>query len=296
MRAAPAVLGRDGTGREGLIRFSRILIARCVPRRHFPASIGEPFPSQPAHHLDGPPARADRPLFVVDAARTTDGLRRAGASPAAPAHAGVRLHPARRRSTLRLVARRTSAARPRRRRPACRHTDNGPRPPEHNRIPCRPLRCGLAPAQQPYACLRPSGATAGPRRTPDAAPRGSALIVFPAPAETGRLLRVAAEAEHRDCADADRGMESRRRRHPDEDEAADVGRARTALGPQEQPEQIPMRNFSVQRHRERPAWLTVGRPGPPAPPARGHRSWSACLAAAPADGVARRAPRPESRP
>ena len=78
-----------------------------------------------------------------------------------------------------------------------------------------------------------------------------ALVAFPAPPETARLLRVVAEAEHRNRADTDRGMESRRWLHPDEDGAADIGLPRTVLGPQDAREQIPMRDFTAQRHPER---------------------------------------------
>lgn len=63
--------GPGSTGREGPIRFSRILIARCAPRRRFPASPGRPFPPHPAHHCGDSPARADRPHF-----EKCDGARR----------------------------------------------------------------------------------------------------------------------------------------------------------------------------------------------------------------------------
>lgn len=85
----------------------------------------------------------------------------------------------------------------------------------------------------------------------EAAHMEGALVAFPAPSETARLLRVVAEAEHRNRADTDRGMESRRWLHPDDDGAADIGLPRTVLGPQDAREQIPMRDFTAQRHPER---------------------------------------------
>ncbi|MFC8358542.1 Acg family FMN-binding oxidoreductase [Streptomyces griseorubiginosus] len=83
----------------------------------------------------------------------------------------------------------------------------------------------------------------------EAAHMEGALVTFPARAETARMLRVVAEAEHRNRADSDRGTESRRWLHPDG--AADIGLPETVLGPQDAREQIPMRDFSAQRHPER---------------------------------------------
>ncbi|MFJ9012150.1 Acg family FMN-binding oxidoreductase [Streptomyces canus] len=85
----------------------------------------------------------------------------------------------------------------------------------------------------------------------EAAHMEGALLAFSAPAETARLLQVAAEAEHRNRVDADRSTESRRWLRPDEDDPGDVGLPRTVLGPQDAREEIPMRDFSAQRHAER---------------------------------------------
>ncbi|MDH6605682.1 hypothetical protein M2164_001317 [Streptomyces sp. SAI-208] len=85
----------------------------------------------------------------------------------------------------------------------------------------------------------------------EAAHTEGALLTFPEHTGTVRLLRVAAEAEHRSRTDTERGMESRRWLHPDEDAAADIGLPAAALGPQDAREQIPMRDFTAQRHPER---------------------------------------------
>ncbi|MEU5046767.1 Acg family FMN-binding oxidoreductase [Streptomyces griseorubiginosus] len=85
----------------------------------------------------------------------------------------------------------------------------------------------------------------------EAAHMEGALLTFPAPAETARMLRVVSEAEQRNRADTDRGTESRRWLHPDGAGATDIGLPRMTLGPQDAREQIPMRDFTAQRHPER---------------------------------------------
>lgn len=64
---------------------------------------------------------------------------------------------------------------------------------------------------------------------------------------------MATEAEHRNRADPDRSAESRRWIHLDldRDDPSDVGIPQAALGPQDAREQLPMRDFTAQRHRER---------------------------------------------
>ncbi|MGW7409983.1 Acg family FMN-binding oxidoreductase [Streptomyces sp. NPDC054833] len=85
----------------------------------------------------------------------------------------------------------------------------------------------------------------------EAAHAGGASLTFPEAAETARLLRVTAEAEHRNRLDADRGPESRRWVHREPDDTADAGLPRAALGPQDARERLPMRNFTAERHLER---------------------------------------------
>ncbi|MDN0199815.1 nitroreductase family protein [Streptomyces sp. S.PNR 29] len=85
----------------------------------------------------------------------------------------------------------------------------------------------------------------------EAARAEGAVLAFPAAAETDRLLRVTAEAEHRNRADPDRGAESRRWIHRDRDALTDVGLAQAALGPQDAHEHLSMRDFTAQRHTER---------------------------------------------
>jgi nitroreductase len=85
----------------------------------------------------------------------------------------------------------------------------------------------------------------------EAAHSEGAALVFLEGVGTARLLRVAAEAEQRNRADADRGTESRRWVHRDPDDPADAGLPQTALGPQDAREHIPMRDFTAQRHPER---------------------------------------------
>lgn len=82
----------------------------------------------------------------------------------------------------------------------------------------------------------------------EAAHAEGASLIFPEAAETVRLLRVTAEAEQRNHADADRGRESRRWVHRDSDSPFDVGLPRSALGPQDARERIPMRDFTAARH------------------------------------------------
>lgn len=85
----------------------------------------------------------------------------------------------------------------------------------------------------------------------EAAHAEGASLTFPAPAETARLLRVTAEAEHRNRSDADRGAESRRWVRRDPDEPTGAGLPRTVLGPQDAHERLPMRDFTAERHPER---------------------------------------------
>lgn len=85
----------------------------------------------------------------------------------------------------------------------------------------------------------------------EAAHTEGALLAFPAPAGTTRLLHVTAVAEHRNRLDADRGAESRRWLHADENVPLGIGLPRTALGPQDAREQIPMRDFNARRHPQR---------------------------------------------
>jgi nitroreductase len=85
----------------------------------------------------------------------------------------------------------------------------------------------------------------------EAAHMEGASLSFPGPAETARLLRVAAEAEHRNRLDADRATESRRWVHRDPDDPKDTGLPWRALGPQDAREGVPMRDFTAARYPER---------------------------------------------
>ncbi|MFJ1967375.1 Acg family FMN-binding oxidoreductase [Streptomyces sp. NPDC087903] len=85
----------------------------------------------------------------------------------------------------------------------------------------------------------------------EAAHSEGASLAFPTAAETARLLGVTAEAEHRNRADADRGAESRRWLHRSPSDPTDAGLPQTALGPQDARENLPMRDFTAQRHPER---------------------------------------------
>jgi nitroreductase len=85
----------------------------------------------------------------------------------------------------------------------------------------------------------------------EAAHTEGASLTFPEAAETARLLRVTAEAEHRNRRDADRATESRRWLHRDPHDTADAGLPRTAIGPQDARERVPMRDFTAERHPER---------------------------------------------
>ncbi|MGI5452137.1 Acg family FMN-binding oxidoreductase [Streptomyces sp. CA-249302] len=82
----------------------------------------------------------------------------------------------------------------------------------------------------------------------EAAHAEGAALTFPEAAEMTRLLRVTSEAERRNRVDADRGRESRRWVHRDPDEPNDTGLPRTALGPQDAREHLPMRDFTAARH------------------------------------------------
>ncbi|MDR6975926.1 nitroreductase [Streptomyces sp. 3330] len=70
-------------------------------------------------------------------------------------------------------------------------------------------------------------------------------------AEATRVLRLTAEAERRNRLDADRAAESRRRVHRVLEPPPGTGLPRTALGPQDARERIPLRDFTAQRHPER---------------------------------------------
>ncbi|MGQ4360346.1 hypothetical protein [Streptomyces sp. SAS_272] len=68
---------------------------------------------------------------------------------------------------------------------------------------------------------------------------------------TTRLLRLTAEAERRNRCDADRAAEDRHRVHRDLEPAPATGLPRSALGPQDARERLPLRDFTAQRHPER---------------------------------------------
>lgn len=85
----------------------------------------------------------------------------------------------------------------------------------------------------------------------EAAQTEGASLTLSGSAETALLLRVATEAEHRNHADPDRAAESRRWVHRDPDHSSEVGIPQTTLGPQDAHEQLPLRDFTAQRHPER---------------------------------------------
>ncbi|MEU9552042.1 nitroreductase family protein [Streptomyces werraensis] len=78
-----------------------------------------------------------------------------------------------------------------------------------------------------------------------------ARLCFPDSVETARLLRLTAEAERRNRIDIDRAAEGCRWVHHDLQPTRDVGLPRAVLGPQDAREQIPLRDFTAQRHTER---------------------------------------------
>ncbi|WP_328500580.1 hypothetical protein OG828_07670 [Streptomyces sp. NBC_00457] len=80
----------------------------------------------------------------------------------------------------------------------------------------------------------------------EAAHAEGAVLSRPEPARTDLLLRLTGEAEHRNTADPDRAMESRRWVH--EPNSAALGMPPETLGPQDSREQIPMRDFGAHRH------------------------------------------------
>jgi nitroreductase family protein len=85
----------------------------------------------------------------------------------------------------------------------------------------------------------------------EAAHSEGALLSRPAPRETDHLLRLTAEAERRNTADADRAAESRLWvRDPNQ---ANLGVPPEALGPQDSRGQVPMRDFGAHRHPAVPA-------------------------------------------
>ncbi|MFE1291818.1 Acg family FMN-binding oxidoreductase [Streptomyces sp. NPDC058751] len=78
-----------------------------------------------------------------------------------------------------------------------------------------------------------------------------ASLRFPDEVDVTRMLRLTAEAERRNRLEADRAAEGRRWVHRDLEPTPDTGLPRTALGPQDAHERIPLRDFSAQRHPER---------------------------------------------
>ncbi|MYV46017.1 nitroreductase family protein [Streptomyces sp. SID2888] len=79
----------------------------------------------------------------------------------------------------------------------------------------------------------------------EAAQIEGARLSRPTPLETERLLRLTRAAEHRTTADADRAAESRNWAHGPRPA---LGMAPQALGPQDCPNRIPMRDFGAHRH------------------------------------------------
>ncbi|MEB3962683.1 nitroreductase family protein [Streptomyces kunmingensis] len=82
----------------------------------------------------------------------------------------------------------------------------------------------------------------------DAAHTNGAVLSFPTTTEKAFLLRVTAEAEERDRTHPERAAESCRWVRRDERGQADVGLPRASLGVQDSREQLPMRDFTAQRH------------------------------------------------
>ncbi|WP_416981911.1 Acg family FMN-binding oxidoreductase [Streptomyces sp. T028] len=78
-----------------------------------------------------------------------------------------------------------------------------------------------------------------------------ASLCFAEGTDTLRLLRLTAEAERRNRFDADRAAEGRRWVHRDLEPAPATGLPRSALGPQDARERLPLRDFTAQRHTER---------------------------------------------
>ncbi|MEU7576052.1 nitroreductase family protein [Streptomyces sp. NPDC041068] len=74
-------------------------------------------------------------------------------------------------------------------------------------------------------------------------------LTLPGPHETDRLLRVTTEAERRNHAEAERGIESRRWVRTEAGGGDDgLGIPAATLGPQDSFEQIPMRDFTARRY------------------------------------------------
>jgi hypothetical protein len=86
----------------------------------------------------------------------------------------------------------------------------------------------------------------------EAAQAEGAVLDFPGPSETDRLLRLTWEAEQRNTVDAARASESRRWVHAPN--ADSLGMPPEAIGPQDFRDRIPMRDFGAHRH---PAVLTA---------------------------------------
>lgn len=78
-----------------------------------------------------------------------------------------------------------------------------------------------------------------------------ASLRFSEEVDTTRMLRLTAEAERRNRLDAHRAAEGRHWVHRELEPAPDAGLPRTALGPQDARERLPLRDFTAQRHPER---------------------------------------------
>ncbi|MFI1921068.1 Acg family FMN-binding oxidoreductase [Streptomyces sp. NPDC020377] len=85
----------------------------------------------------------------------------------------------------------------------------------------------------------------------EAARAEGARLWFPDPVATTRLLRLTTEAERRNRTDTGRATESGRWVHGDLPPTPDVGLPQAVLGPQDAREQVPLRDFTAQRHTER---------------------------------------------
>ncbi|PKV83139.1 hypothetical protein [Streptomyces sp. TLI_146] len=92
----------------------------------------------------------------------------------------------------------------------------------------------------------------GVRTELEAAARGEgAALSFCEGAQRGRMLRLTAEAEHRNRLDADRAAETRHWVHLDRGPVPDVGLPWNVLGPQDRWGRLPLRDFTAQRRPER---------------------------------------------
>lgn len=82
----------------------------------------------------------------------------------------------------------------------------------------------------------------------EAAHTSGGVLTFPTSAEKAFLLEVTREAEERNRRDPDRARESRRWVHRDAYDRTAAGMPRATLGVQDVHEQLPMRDFTAQRH------------------------------------------------